>query len=220
MTNDERPPHQELQLLLGAYVLGGLDAGDRRRVELHLPACQPCTTELARYAGIPALLQLVPQETVQPPAVPPESLPRLVSAVRARRATLRRRWVTMAAAALVVLCGVVAGMLALTGRSTGPAPSEVVIAFTAGGGRVVGQAVLNPRSWGTEVALNLDYPPRGLQPYTAVAVARDGHEEQAAHWTTPPDGQCEVTGATSIARDDLARIEVRTADGRTLLFTR
>ena len=39
----ERPTHQELQLLLGAYVLGGLDAEDRLRLEEHPPSCATCT---------------------------------------------------------------------------------------------------------------------------------------------------------------------------------
>jgi len=214
-------PHHELQQLLGAYVLGGLDSADRRRLDLHLLDCSACTTELSRYAGIPALLQLAPPAIAEPPATPPDSLPRLVDAVRARRQARRRhRWFAMAAAAVILLCGVTAGVLSIAGGPAGPPPSDVVIAVPSGGGRVVGQALFNPMSWGTEVRLELDYPPRGQQPYTAWAIARDGHEEQAAHWTTPPDGQCRVTGATSITRDDLERIEVRTADGRTLLRTR
>jgi anti-sigma factor RsiW len=211
-----RPTHHELQLLLGAYVLGGLDADDRRRLEEHLPGCQECTAELTRFAAVPGLLQLAPPS--EPPTVPEDSLPRLISAARARRLVRRRRqWVMAAAAVVFVLAGVTGGVL-LTGRDTGPAPTAVVMNY--GDHRTVGEAVLDARTWGTEVRLTLDYLPRGKQPYTAWAVDRNGNEEQAATWTTPPDGRCSVTGATSILRTDLARVEIRSADGRTLLSTR
>lgn len=213
---DKRLPHHELQLLLGAYVLGGLNMGDRRLLEEHLPVCPACTAELARFAAIPAMLQLAPAPP-EPAAAPEESLSRLVAVARQRRASRqRRRWMLAAAAVMLVLATVSGGVL-LAGRDTGPAPTAVV---STRSNTTVGEAVLDPKSWGTEVRLNLDYPPYGKQPYTAWAIARDGREEQAATWTTPPDGRCSVTGATSIRRDQLDRVEVRNADGRTLLRTR
>ncbi len=218
----ERPLHHELQLLLGAYVLGGLDADDRRRIEEHLPHCHSCTTELSRFAAVPGLLQLAPPPA-DPPPVPVDSLARLIAAARQRRATRqRRRWVLAAAAVVLVLTGVTGGVV-FAGRDTGPAPTEVVYATpTEPGGeaRVVGRATLDPRGWGTEVRLELSYVPRGKQPYTAVAVDKSGNEEQAASWTTPQGGKCSVTGATSFQRAELDRVEIRSADGRTLLRTR
>jgi anti-sigma factor RsiW len=209
--------HNELQMLLGAYVLGGLDAADRRRLEEHLPGCAACTAQLSRFAGVPGLLRLSPA-CVEPAAAPEESLPRLIAAARARRAAhQRRRWMLAAAAVVTVLAGVTGGVL-LADRDTGPAPTAVVSTF--GEGRVAGEAVLEPRAWGTQVRLNLNYPPYGKQPYTAWAVANDGHQEQAGAWTVPPNGQCSVTAATSIQRDRLDHIEVRTADGKAVLRTR
>ena len=43
MTQD----HDAVRMLLGAYVLGGLDAADRRTVEDHLPNCVTCRDEVA-----------------------------------------------------------------------------------------------------------------------------------------------------------------------------
>lgn len=211
-----RLPHHELQLLLGAYVLGGLDSGDRRRVEEHVPGCATCTAELSRFAAVPALLSLAPATPDPPIAPPPQSLPRLVEAARTRRAGRQRRWMFAAAAVVLVLCGVATATL-LVGRDTAVPATDVVSALDA---HVVGSAVLQSRDWGTEVRLQLDYVPRGPQPYTAWAVDRNGKEEQAAAWRTPPGGRCAVTGATSIGRGDLDHIEIRSADGRTLLRTR
>ncbi|HEY0640448.1 MAG TPA: hypothetical protein VGD67_22695, partial [Pseudonocardiaceae bacterium] len=154
---------------------------------------------------------------------PDDSLPRLVAAARAHRTRhRRRRWMLAAAAVVFVLAGVTSGVL-LAGRDTGPPATAVVSAVatdSSGQAKVVGQAVLDPRTWGTEVRLDLSYVPRGSQPYTAWAVDKNGKEEQAASWRTPPGGRCSVTGATSIQRTDLDRIEVRDADGETLLRTR
>jgi anti-sigma factor RsiW len=213
------PHHTELQLMLGAYVLGGLGAADRRLLDEHLPTCPACTAELSRFAVVPGLLRLAPPiaDDAEPTA-PPESLPRLIDAVRAQRATRRRhRWL-LTAAVLVVLvtaAGVV-GVMQVRGAGSTPPPTAVVSTFN---NATVGQAVLAPKEWGTEVRLTLDYKPRGSQPYTAWAVSRNGRQEQAATWTTPPGGHCSVTGATSIQHDQLDHVEIRTADGRTLLRT-
>ncbi|HEY3259195.1 MAG TPA: zf-HC2 domain-containing protein [Pseudonocardiaceae bacterium] len=212
----DRLPHDELRLLLGAYVLGGLDSADRRRLDAHLADCAACRAELSQFATVPPLLQLAPPSLAEPgPA--PDSLHRLIEAAQARRAAARRRrrWL-LAAAAVVLLAAVGGGILALTVRDSDPPPTAVFAVFN---GNRVGDAVLVPRDWGTEVRLDVDYPPRGRQPYTAWAIARDGHQEQAATWTTPENGHCVVTGATSIPRDQLDRVEVRTADGRTVLRT-
>ncbi|WP_426764463.1 anti-sigma factor family protein [Pseudarthrobacter sp. 1G09] len=53
MTSD---PHH----LLGAYLLGGLDAGDRAVFESHLGQCRECRDELAGLETLPALLDALP----------------------------------------------------------------------------------------------------------------------------------------------------------------
>lgn len=46
-------------MLLGAYVLGGLDAVDRREVKNHLRHCPECCAELVDVAALPALLRRI-----------------------------------------------------------------------------------------------------------------------------------------------------------------
>jgi anti-sigma factor RsiW len=53
MNDDE--PHD----LLGAYVLGGLDADERRQFEDHLRGCSRCRRDVADCAPLPALLAKV-----------------------------------------------------------------------------------------------------------------------------------------------------------------
>ena len=57
MTPSRPPEHEELRLLLGAHVLGGLDAGDRAAVEEHLAGCASCREEVVRLAPLPGLLR-------------------------------------------------------------------------------------------------------------------------------------------------------------------
>ena len=44
---------------LGAYVLGALEPGERRRVDEHLRSCPACAAEFAEFAALPGLLNRV-----------------------------------------------------------------------------------------------------------------------------------------------------------------
>lgn len=211
--------HHELQLLLGGYVLGGLSAADRRLLEEHLPDCAECNAELARFAVVPSLLQLVAvsgmrSEPLMPPA---ESLPRLLATAKARRRQRRRRALLLAAAAMViVLAGVAVGAWTLNRPEPRP-PATPLVAVEAPELALSGQVILEPKEWGTQIRLTMYYGNGSTGPLTAWAVAADGHVEQAGSWTLPPAGRCYVIGATSVRTDQLARLEIRTADGRTVL---
>ena len=83
---------------LGAYVLGALSPEERRRFEEHLDGCALCAAELAEFADIPALLDRVRPEDLQPVAVTPspELFDRVSAAARVAR-TRRRAHPAMAA---------------------------------------------------------------------------------------------------------------------------
>jgi anti-sigma factor RsiW len=53
----ERDPH--VQILLGAYVLGGLPAGEAAAVAAHLSRCARCRAEHAELAEVPPWLDLL-----------------------------------------------------------------------------------------------------------------------------------------------------------------
>lgn len=48
--------HEEVRILLGAYVLGGLDTAERQAVQDHLSGCRGCRVELAEIAWLPRVL--------------------------------------------------------------------------------------------------------------------------------------------------------------------
>ena len=49
----------EARISLGVYVLGSIDPAERALVDAHLATCRDCRDELARLAGLPALLARV-----------------------------------------------------------------------------------------------------------------------------------------------------------------
>ena len=56
---------------LGAYVLDALDPEERHRVEEHIAACPACAAELAEFRSLPALLDRVRPEDLEPVSVAP-----------------------------------------------------------------------------------------------------------------------------------------------------
>lgn len=211
--------HHELQLLLGGYVLGGLSAADRHLLEDHLAGCATCNAELARFAVVPGLLRIAADSGVRPelPMPPADSLPRLLTAAKARRRRRRRRGLLLAAAAtVIVLAGAAFGVWILN-RPAPPPPSTALVTVEAPELALSGQVILEPKAWGTQIRLTMYYGNGRTGPLSVVAVAADGHEEQAGSWALPPVGRCYVVGATSVQRNQLARLDIRTMDGRTVL---
>lgn len=61
-----------VQLLLGAYVLGGLSPADEAAVEAHLARCARCQAEYDELACVPSWLDLLKAEGADPSPSPPE----------------------------------------------------------------------------------------------------------------------------------------------------
>jgi hypothetical protein len=50
-----------------------------------------------------------------------------------------------------------------------------------------------------------------------VAVGRDGERARTASWTVDDDGDLHWSGTVALARDQLVRLEVAAAGGRTIV---
>ena len=223
--------HDQLRELLGAYVLGGLSAEDRGRLDAHLRGCAECRTELASYAPLPGLLRTAEAAAPQVGAESPEQAPaeqalaqeaglaRVLDAARSARAHRQRRArvLGVAAGAVLVFLGAV-GALLVSAAVAGPdgPPGTPLIGASAG---AHGQTKLESKPWGTAVALDLTGLPAGER-FIAWVLADDGTLDQAATWSSTPDGRAHVTGASAITRRDVARLRVTTAEGTLLLSTR
>ncbi len=212
---------------LGAYVLGALDGGEAALVEEHLAGCAECRAEFDALSGLPALLATVaPEHVVGPPPTPgPELLDRVLRAAVAERVQFRRSRLARSAVAVLAAAGVAAGVTGvLVVRShdsvVPPRPTTVVSAADKGTG-VWAQLSVRGVAWGSAVHLRLT----GVRPgdrCSLVGVGRGGERETAATWGVPRGGYgpkgLSIDGAVSLTGKQLAGWEVRSADGRALVW--
>lgn len=72
MTTPPEPGRSgHVQLLLGAYVLGGLSPADEAAVAAHLARCAPCQAEYEELACVPSWLDLLKSQDDADPAPGP-----------------------------------------------------------------------------------------------------------------------------------------------------
>jgi hypothetical protein len=226
----------EFAHLDGSYVLGALSPAERQQFEEHLAGCPQCARAVRELAGLPGLLGRVDPEILElppeAPRVPDTLLPALVREVR--RTQRRRLLVTggLAAAAVTVVVGATAVFGTIgQGDRTGAAPPPSASATVPAGqdmapvdyGPVTANLAFESVAWGTRLDLTCHYAPTADgQPvppatYALVVRTRDGHTEQVATWRALPGRTMQLTAATAAGRDDIASVEVRTADGRPVL---
>jgi len=103
----------DLHHLAAAYALDALDEVERRRFESHYPTCEICSSEVAEFRDVAAALAQA--ASVPPPAGLKSAVMREIATTRQlsplvtttkRGPNLSRRMVLAAAAALVLLAGV------------------------------------------------------------------------------------------------------------------
>jgi hypothetical protein len=219
----------------GAYVLGALSPEDRVAFERHLPGCPECAQSVRELAGLPGLLARVPVEILDPETpptpVPDTLLPALVR--RARRSQRRRAWITggLVAAAAVVAIGAV-GVATLGNDDTPPsaAPSvaptakPVQLQPVVADAPISGWVSLTQVGWGTRLDLTCAYTPEDgdwkdhVPPtYTMFVTRTDGTVEQVASWKGLPGKTLHLVGATAADATDIKDVQVRLADGDTVL---
>jgi len=225
-----------------AYVLGALSPQDRAAFEEHLRGCTQCAAAVAELAGVPGLLARVSEDDARgfvdpdraPVPVPDTLLPRLQHTVRHRR---RRRTVwQVAGAGLIAAACLAIGLLVGSPASSsddiagpvGPttasssAVPQVTVALSAGGNvPVEAQVSLQDKAWGTELKLRCSYHDQsGAYPerYALWVIGQDGARFEAAGWKTAAGVPVmNITGATSLTREQIASIEVLDDAGAVLL---
>jgi hypothetical protein len=182
---------------LGAYVLGALEPGDRRRVEEHLQRCPACAAELAELAALPRLLDRVDPADLTPAAVAPS--PELFARMSAAASPPRRartRALVLVAAAVVAVLGVGVTVWATA------SPDQTV---TASAGAVRAEVTASPVDHGSA----LDVTVAGMHPHETcrlVAVDRDGVRHAAGEWPASAAGDGTWRGWTDVDRADLAAV--------------
>jgi hypothetical protein len=204
----------ETTLLLGAYVLGGLEPDERRQVEKHLEDCPFCSAELAEFRSLPPLLARVdPDDLRDAPVVPsPDLFARVSAAVAAeddRPPVRRTRRRLLVAAALVAVLGAAVGVgtwVAGAGEGSHTAVAGAVHIIVTADGQDGGTA--------------LDVSVAGLPPHQIcrlVVVDHEGHQHEAGTWTATSSGEARFRGWTDVDRPALSDVLLVGADGAELV---
>ena len=208
-----------------AYVLGALEPAERQRYERHLQGCARCRAAVQDLAGVTGLLAhagargtaALQGEVSAPP--PSGLLPGLLARVGEQRRRRRRQGVLLAAAALLAVMAGVGATVAVT-RPDPAADVRMVQLSAVSGAPLTAEVALTSRPWGTGVRVTCRYTDSGADPtvpYDLIVVGPDGLPREVGEWKGLPDAVATVDGATALSTDDIAAIEVRLADGRTVL---
>ena len=223
-----------------AYVLGSLSDVDRRKYEAHLRGCPSCRQSVDELSGMPALLgQLTVDEVAaiddgEPYAPPPRVLTSLQAKVSRRRRNARlATWAVAAAAAVVTVIGVLAGVQFHSGAPASVPPRTDASAVTmtpVGPTELSATVAVTAQGWGTQIDMNCTYPaeagtsaPDGDEPpakLAMVVVGRDGNHDRLATWMAVKGVRATPYGSTSMPIDQIATVEIVSADTGNVLLQR
>ena len=217
-----------------AYVLGSLSASDRREFEAHMATCPACREAVADLSGVPALLSQLdraevaamdePGRSVATPELSPELLPSLLATVRFRRRRTRvATWVASSAAAAVLGVGVLVGI-----QGNFSTPAQQVTASSqqmaqVGTNLLASTVQLVGEHWGTSINLKcvcLAPPNAHHDTLAMVVVGRDGSQTRLATWVAVPGHTATPAGSISMPTDQIAAVQVVSADNGQVLLQR
>jgi anti-sigma factor RsiW len=218
-----------------AYVLGSLSSAERREFEAHLTGCPLCGSAVGELSGMPALLSQLDRHEFAPiddrfrvaPSLPDELLPSLLAKVSWRRRRSRVvTWTAGAAAAAVLAIGVLVGVAGqcLTSAPTPPQASVSVQPMAQVGTNSLASTVsLSNQQWGTFISMNcvcLASLNAHHDTLAMVVVGRDGSHTRMATWVADPGHTATPAGSISTPVDQIASVQVVSAEHGQVLLER
>jgi hypothetical protein len=190
----------QMKTWLGVYVLGAADAGERARVEAHLPGCPQCRAELTRLRPLPGLLAGVPDDMLA-------GWP-----VRAKTAgRLGRSWRVAAVAACLAAVAGAAGGVWLAPKDAGQPPATMTLTAVNPATSVTATAALTATSWGTSIQLRLNGLPLNV-PCHLLVRSRAGATEVSGVWDAWQSGPISVPASADWLPSDIASLQITAAD--------
>jgi anti-sigma factor RsiW len=227
--------HDEYATWDAAYVLGALSSVERREFEAHLADCRSCRNAVGELNGMPALLSKLDRDQVASldrtdfraaqPSPSNDLLPSLLAKLSWRRRQRRIvSWTAGTVAATVLAIGVFVGLAGQSSTSV-PVPPQASVSVQpmaqVGTDKLASTVSLSSQRWGTSIAMNCVC----LAPLNAhhdalamVVVGRDGSHTRLATWVATPGHTASPAGSSSTRVDQIASVQVVSADdGRVLL---
>ncbi len=218
-----------------AYVLGALSSAERREFEAHIADCPLCRSAVGELTGMPAILSQLDRDELAPidngsgvePLLPDELLPSLLAKVSWRRRRSRIvTWTAGAAAAAVLAIGVLVGVAGhyQTSAPTPPQASASVQPMAqVGTNRLASTVSFSSQQWGTFISMNcVCLAPLNAHhdTLTMVVVGRDGSHTRLATWVANPGNTATPAGSISTPVDQIASVQVVSADDGEVLLQR
>jgi hypothetical protein len=141
---------------LGAYVLGHLPEDERAAIRGHIEGCAACRAEAESLAPLAGLMAKAdPGRLAAPPAPPPALADRIATRISGeRRGRMRRRRLVFGFSAATA-AATAAVVIAIVISSSGEGPTAQRVAFRSLPPGVDVAATLHPRSFGTEIQMQV-----------------------------------------------------------------
>jgi len=219
------PSCRRFRELLGVYVVGAIEPGERAAVDAHLSQCYECREELAALAPLPALLHrvhpadaeriLLGSQPQSDPAEPSaEMLDSLLARVGASRRTRRFRALFAAAAAVVIAVG---GGVAVSEATAQRPHHENVEVATATKGPLEVTVRYSTSNWG---GTHMSVKASGFRQWTSCkfwVLTKGGQRVLAGGWIVGPYGdQLWYPVQSNVPESSVTGFQITTASGAQL----
>jgi len=190
------PSCRTFRELLGVYVVGAIEPGERAAVDAHLSQCYECREELAALAPLPALLHrvhptdaeriLLASQPQPDPAEPSaEMLDSLLARLQVKRRKRRVRAMFAVAAAVVIAVG---GGVAVSEATAQHAAHPKIEVATASKGPLLVTVRYGSSSWG---GTHMSVKASGFRQWTSCkfwVLTKGGQRVLAGGWIVGPYG--------------------------------
>ena len=227
--------HDEYAMWDAAYVLGSLSSVERWEFEAHMSDCPLCRSEVGELIGMPALLSQLDRDEFAAIdnrsrvelLLPTELLPSLLAKVSWRRRRSRIvTWTAEAVAAAVLAIGVLVGVGSHYPTSV-PTPPQASVSVQpmaqVGTDRLASTVSLSSQQWGTFISMNcvcLASLNAHHDTLAMVVVGRDGSHTRMATWVANPGYTATPAGSISTPVDQIASVQVVSAEHGQVLLQR
>lgn len=215
-------------LLLGAYLLGGLEDSERQTFEAHLASCVRCQKELDTASTFPSLLNILdPHEAKQvlesgplrevavPFDIPSQEPDGTISLISKLASVRHRKHTTMGVAAALGLAASVALGIFIAPLFAPETKPDVSYSAVSDIGTQI-QVGMNAKAWGTEVQFKGNkLPTDGL--LSLWVLDGKGAAEKAGTWRATTTGSTKLTGATPMPLKEIRSLELRAPDSKVLV---
>lgn len=206
-----------------AYVIGSLSPAERREYEQHLSGCAECAAAVSSLAGLAGPLAAVSREQAfalldAPVPTTPSMLPALL-----QRAQLERRRVRWRTAAVAVAAAAVAAVVALAVPWENLGAGDLVAMRQTVESPITAEARLVDGARGTRIDAVCRYAERSdghTKPYAYAmfVTSKDGEQTQVATWFAAPGSEIEFSAVTTLPRDEIATVDIRTVGKRKIVL--